>query len=153
MLREPSNGRGFNSGTKELFLKLFNLKLNFDFIDQEIFAAGRRLYELLENPVYLKISDNTILKMANIRRIGKVHESLQDTDEFLLATIPGAGTGTLESLMKRHGMRGIYGSQTLKVLEEIGWPTRRRQNPVKLHIVDVGADFLDNKNSFVIDVV
>ena len=112
--------------------------------DKSAFLAAERLYHLLEGPIYAKFSDNTFLRMARTgTQISVYGNSTYSGEEFLMS-VPFRGSNcSLETLMKKNGMETIYGPMTLKVLEEIGWPTRRNPKPLKLKKLESAADFMD----------
>ena len=52
-------------------------------------------------------------------------------------------------MMRNINMTTIYGPLTLKVLEAIGWPTRRTQKPLNLERLDSAVEFREENKDFI----
>ena len=118
--------------------------------DLEFLMAIRNLTFLINKPIVAKFSDNTTLKMDG-QYLGCVSNSLFKSSEFLMTNIARYSTGLkLDTLTAKHKMTSIYGNQTLKLLGEIGWPTRANSRLVALKVSKKANEFLrvNKKNGF-----
>ena len=112
--------------------------------DKAAYLAAERLYHLLQGPIYAKFSDNTFLQIARTgTQISVYGNSTYSGEEFLMSVPIRGSNCSLGTLMKKNGMESIYGPMTLKVLEEIGWPTRRNPKPLNLKKLESAASFMD----------
>lgn len=91
----------------------------------QVLSVTRRLYSILDETLVAKFDDNTTLKLDH-ESFGNVDNSMVNTTEFLMTRAARSFTGYgLGELMTRYEMKSIYGPQTLKLLQQIGWATRR----------------------------
>lgn len=104
--------------------------------DQRLIRAAETLrsFGYLGNyEVYAKLKNRSELRM-DTWHIGLIAPEYRSSPEGLMAApSDGLEQPALEVVVNEHG--SIYGPLMLAVLEEIGWPTRRSPNPVKLKIV------------------
>ena len=107
-------------------MKPFRLPLR----DKATLDVILQLKSKIELPIVAKFSDNSTLPLSS--NFGYLESKLFDSKEFLMTKESVESGEHLTSLMARHGMNhSIYGPETLKVLEEIGWPTRRRPQNIQ----------------------
>ena len=128
--------------------KAFNIHEYYDLFqsDQRIFSAATRLRQLFLNQVFVKFSDNSILDMSNKNPLGSVKYSSKQSKESIMSPL---GHYTLDEMMRNNDMTTIYGPLTLKVLEAIGWPTRRTQKPLNLERLDSAVEFREENKDFI----
>lgn len=134
----------FSNYTKDLADNVFHG-------DESAKLLTKRFATLMRAPLHLKFVDNSILNMANTNtqsnnahNLGKVHRSLYETKEFLMTEGDLEEWPNLQNLMNRHQMGGIFGPQTFKTMEEIGWPTRRAPTLSHLKKFNPAANFMDS---------
>ena len=91
----------------------------------------RQVYAgLKEKPLQIHLKDGTVMNMINETYLDPKYFS---TSEFLMTAQVRTAYGlTLREKLQSLGMDSIYGPNTLKVLEEIGYMTRRKSQRLQL---------------------
>ena len=85
-----------------------------------------------EGNMKLRLSDGSTLPMSSTS-LGSIDVTMWQGEEFLMAESRIGEFGkTLANLMTRKNMTRIYGPQTLKVLGEIGYATKRNPAIIRL---------------------
>ena len=86
---------------------------------------------LLQSPHLIsKLSDKSTIPLSN-KTLGLFSETLQQSPEFLMADGP-LEQFNLASKMKTFNMSSLLGPLTLKLMQDIGWPIRKRPKFNKL---------------------
>lgn len=102
--------------------------------DENYNAICTDLSSVFDPTVAARFSDGKTLKLDHLS-IGNLNSDLFDSQEFLM-------TVGLRQLMAKRKMNTIFGPKTLRVLEEIGWPTSKNPQSIELQDVDKVKDFI-----------
>jgi hypothetical protein len=117
--------------------------LNQEPFDPLMVKLGQKLYSMFDNSLVAKFQDNSTLRMDPIN-LGYTDGSLFGGNEFLMTKQARYGNYSLALMMEQRGMKSIYGRDTLKVLEEIGWSTRRNSGNIRIQESQEAKNFLES---------
>ena len=117
--------------------------LNDLLLDEKCLNAGEELYRMLkDDKIYAQLSDGSSILMHHyrynedfipIQYFANVH---QTSKEFLMA--PNFWPGqTLKSEMTKLGVKDVLGPQTVQLLEDLGYATKKNPKVLELEMIDL----------------
>lgn len=130
-------------------LEEFQLKDYNHFEDDELsqnmtyMSLTRKLYQMSSSSLRARFDDGTSLKIRGIAFQAYVN-SQSSEQEFLMSADSLMSGVSLFDNMQRYKMDSIYGKGTLKLLEEIGWPTRKNPATIVLQSYQPFYEFISS---------
>jgi hypothetical protein len=95
--------------------------------------TANKLKSMWSTGLVAKLSNSNTLKLDS-QFLGNVDRSLFESREFLMTATAGLRRQALEALMNKFEMKSIYGPDTLRVMEEIGWVSRNKAEYAELQV-------------------
>ena len=115
--------------------------------NRSFLSPAKKLSSLIYSPLEARFSDGSGLKIDSWN-LGYVRGTLSASSEFLMTlAASNSGTSLLEQ-MEANNMSSIYGPGTLKLLEEIGWSTRKNPRDIKLVVNEEAKSFLESVEDY-----
>ena len=115
-------------------------------------TTTRKLYTMSNSKILVaKLSDGTSMPLDRLS-LGLASPVLRDTEEALVSSHNQHSWGfQLSPILERFSMETIFGPDSLKLLEEIGYSTRRNPQQLKLVYDQQDFDFMKNWDIMVAD--